>query len=107
MITVEVLRTPRQRIAEIIISGHAGAAPAGEDLVCAGVSAVTIGMANAIHTLLGIDPVKEISESGFLHFHLPEGIKNEDKVNLLLEAMLLSLRSMEESYGDYIQVIDR
>ncbi len=108
MVTVKVYRKEEGKIAEIEIEGHAGYAPSGQDLVCAGISAVTIGMANAIHQLFGVDPVRRMGKSGFLHFHLPEGITAdvEGKIHLLLEAMLLSLRSLEDSYGKYIRVIE-
>lgn len=106
MVTVEVRRTPQGKIREIRIEGHAGYGPEGEDLVCAGISAITFGAANAMEVLLQVDPVKKMGESGFLHFDLPQGIKREEEAQLLLEAMLLSLRTMEESYSKYIRVND-
>lgn len=39
MITITV-RGSRPHIAELVVSGHAGQAPAGADVVCAGVSAL-------------------------------------------------------------------
>jgi uncharacterized protein YsxB (DUF464 family) len=39
VITITV-RAARSRVAELVVTGHAGQAPAGSDVVCAGVSAL-------------------------------------------------------------------
>ncbi|PTQ57814.1 MAG: putative ribosomal protein [Candidatus Carbobacillus altaicus] len=92
----------------IVIEGHAGYADPGYDLVCAGVSAITLGIANAIVSLTGTDAVERIGKSGYLHFALPEHLDPivEEKVILLLEAMLVALQAMAQEHGAYIQVND-
>lgn len=115
MITVKVIRNDDRKISEVIIEGHAGYAEYGYDLVCAAVSAISFGTANAIEALLHIQSVKSMGESGFLHFALPmiENEKLEEQVQLLMEAMLISLDTVANSYtddigkvSDYIQIID-
>lgn len=115
MITVQVKRNDDHKISEVIVEGHAGYAEYGYDLVCAAVSAITFGTANAIEALLHIQSVKSVGESGFLHFVLPS-IADPDtdaRVQLLMEAMLISLDTVANSYTedigkvtDYIQIID-
>lgn len=115
MIQVLVNRDTHRAICEIKVEGHAGYAEIGYDLVCAAVSAVTFGTANAIEALLGIQTVVAIGESGFLHFKLPhiEDAESFKQVQLLMEAMLVSLHTVANSYtdevdrySDYIKVID-
>lgn len=115
MIQVLVNRDAEKAITEVKVEGHAGYAEIGQDLVCAAVSAITFGTANAIEALLGIETVQSIDESGFLHFKLPHIEDNErhKQVQLLMEAMLVSLHTVADSYTDevdsyseYIQVID-
>lgn len=106
MIQVLVRRGLNHTIDEIIIEGHAGYADPGEDLVCAAVSAITFGFANAIEQLLKVNTVEEVGESGFLHFKVPS-IENQEvyeKVQLLLSSMLISLDTIVESYGKYIRI---
>lgn len=107
MITVQVKRNADHKIAEVIIEGHAGYAGYGYDLVCAAVSAITFGMANAIEELLHIQSVKSVGESGFLHFALPKvaDADLEAKVQLLMEAMLVSLDTVAKSYTDGIGTV--
>lgn len=115
MIRVNVQRDSAHHISTITIDGHAGYADAGYDLVCAAVSAITFGTANAIEALLGVETVDEVGESGFLHFVIPPIAKpkTQEHVQLLLEAMLVSLHTVADGYtneietvSDYIHIID-
>ena len=56
------ITTSKKLINEIKVSGHSDYAPKGKDIVCAGVSAVTIGTLNAVHQLTGKVPVHKIEE---------------------------------------------
>ncbi len=115
MIQVFVNRDALYAIHEVKVEGHAGYDEIGYDLVCAAVSAVTFGTANSIEALLGINTVEAISEFGFLHFKLPqiEDASTRQQVQLLMEAMLVSLVTVansytddQDDYSDYIKVID-
>ncbi|VEH79176.1 YsxB [Bacillus licheniformis] len=46
------------------MSGHANFAEHGQDLVCAGASAVAFGAVNAVMKLTGIEPVIDLGEDG-------------------------------------------
>ena len=48
MIKVTIYKTERQEYAGFDMEGHAGYAEAGEDIVCAGVSALVINALNSI-----------------------------------------------------------
>lgn len=106
MIQAWVKRNNENAIIEVKIEGHAEYADPGYDLVCAGVSAVTFGIANSIEELLGIDPIYQVGDLGFLHFRLSENHDPElwRNIQLLLESLIISLKTIEESYSDYIRI---
>lgn len=106
MIQVTINRKKSGIIQSFAISGHAFFADRGKDIVCAGVSAVSIGAINAVHALTGVTPEIEQGEDGFLHCVLPESLPDNinEKVQLLFEGMVVSLQTIEEDYGKYINI---
>lgn len=111
MITLKVCRDTAGRIENFTMRGHAGSGPYGFDLVCAGASAVIFGALNAVESLTGVRPnIRQASDGGFLQCLLPGdgGVTDDEKkAQLILEAMLVSMRTIEESYGKYIKIIDK
>ena len=78
-----------------------------QDIVCAGASAVSFGAINAIHELTGITPEIEQGEEGFLRtvdFQKIFQKSVQEKVQLLLEGMVISLQTIEEQYGEHIKI---
>lgn len=108
MITVQVKRRADESIYEIKIRGHAGSAEYGQDLVCAAVSAISLGTVNAIEMVLRIALPAKQGKSGFLHVNVPDEYEPEmaEKVQLLLEGMIASLRAVEMSNGKYVRIQD-
>ncbi|RED64123.1 ribosomal-processing cysteine protease Prp [Cohnella lupini] len=105
MITITIVRNVDKAIIRFTVSGHAFYNDPGKDIVCAGVSAVTIGAVNAIEKLTGLEP-RAISESGLLRAEAPHSAdpKRNDQVQLLLEGMIVALESIAESYGKYVKI---
>lgn len=104
MIRVVIERSAKDRtIRAFTVEGHAGYAQTGKDIVCAGVSAVTVGTVNAVESLLGLELPSEMEE-GLLRTTVPvvSDIKLGKDVQLLLESMVVMLQSIEESYGSYM-----
>ncbi|MFB4210792.1 ribosomal-processing cysteine protease Prp [Shouchella sp. 1P09AA] len=108
MIRIQFNHDQEENITMFTMSGHAEAGPHGQDIVCAGASAVSIGAINAVHALCGVDLVVDLagSEGGYLHCEVPENLdtKTYDDVQLLLKGMELSLQSMEESYRSFMSI---
>ncbi|MGL4523481.1 MAG: ribosomal-processing cysteine protease Prp [Bacilli bacterium] len=106
MITVRIDRK-NGHVNGFKISGHAQFAEHGQDIVCAGVSAVSTGSVNAIVKLCGIKPKCKIKD-GFLSCSFPSDLSDEKdaRVQLIVESMIVSLRSIEEAYGEYIIIND-
>lgn len=106
MIQVTVTRKSSGMIQSFAISGHAFFAKKGQDIVCAGASAVSIGAINAVHALTGITPEIEQNEDGFLRCVVPDNLSDNtnEKIQLLLEGMVVSLQTIEEEYGQHIKI---
>jgi uncharacterized protein YsxB (DUF464 family) len=111
MIQVRVYRNDSDRsIRAVIVEGHANFAERGKDLVCAGVSSVTVGTYNAICKLLDADINGEM-ESGkvYLEFPRQQDEALQQQLQLLAESMLVMLETIQNAYGDfgkYIEITD-
>ncbi|MBT2582409.1 ribosomal-processing cysteine protease Prp [Planococcus sp. ISL-109] len=105
MIQVTIHQTD-SRISGFEMSGHADFAEYGQDLVCAGASAVSFGAVNAIMALTGIEPDIEQADSGFLKIGFPENVdrKTDEQVQLLMRGMIISLETIEHDYADFIKI---
>ena len=85
--------------------GHAGYADAGEDVVCAAISVLTINTINAIETLTSQRfDIAQDERDGKISFRRTG--KLNDDAELLLDAMILGLQSMadNEEYNQYIDL---
>ena len=97
----------RNGLLRSLMSGHADFAKKGSDIVCAGASAVSFGIVNAIMSLTDVEPeIEQGEDGGYLRCVIPENIsaESQEKVQLLLKAMLISLQTIERDYGKYIKI---
>lgn len=101
MIKVKAVILPGGRFESLRVKGHAEFAPGGQDLVCAGVSAIVVGGINALKNPQSFNIFQE---PGLVVIKLKpkEDITNYDAV--VINTMLDQLQTIEESYGDYIQM---
>jgi Predicted ribosomal protein len=105
MVTITIYRGRDDRIKRFSVTGHAKYDNPGKDIVCAGVSAITVGAVNAIEKLTGLVPEAEM-KSGWLSANAPECEEayRNDQVQLLLEGMIVGLESIEEQYGKHVKI---
>lgn len=106
MIIVKVTEK-NEDIHRIVLTGHADSGPVGYDLVCAGVSAISFGSVNSVYRLAKVKlNVKQSAKGGFLDITFPKKITGDqwEKAQLLLKAMIVSLQTIEDQYGEYIQI---
>ncbi|MGJ9386135.1 ribosomal-processing cysteine protease Prp [Salipaludibacillus sp. CF4.18] len=107
MIHIKFDRNKDGTIHMFTMSGHADAGPYGQDLVCAGASAVSFGTVNAIAAICNTElDVELLDDGGFLRCRVPEKLDDEtyNNVQLLLEGMLVSMQTMEEQYRQFIHI---
>ena len=95
------------RITGFSISGHSGYAEAGQDIVCAAVSAV-VGMAEAtINDVCGAKAkVRVKEEDARITLTLPAVCEEEETIQNVLDGMLLYLINLRDEYSDYIEVLE-
>lgn len=105
MIEIKIERNKQQAISAFTVTGHAGFAPHGSDIVCAAVSVLTQTAVIAAGRLAGVEPAVQLG-SGFLSFRLPAGITGtaKEKCAVILDTMLIGLQEMEASYPKRIRV---
>jgi uncharacterized protein YsxB (DUF464 family) len=87
------------------VKGHAGFAPKGEDIYCAGISAVAQTALLGLLKNLDRKPEYEIRD-GWLGCQLPAELSREemDKAQIILSTMEAGMLSMHEAYGDFIKI---
>lgn len=97
------IRRHQQLIMQITIKGHANAAPHGQDLVCAGASSISVGMMNALDQM-----TPDTCEFQMLEGHVTILVTKVTEQNqLLLEAMICQLQTLQETYNNYITITDQ
>lgn len=89
------------------MSGHAGFAEEGQDIVCASVSALSIAAVNGLEHFLGL-VAKEPENNGPLSCRL-DGITEPDleKAQWILQTMALGIEQIQATYGQEYILIDR
>ncbi len=99
--------TEEDRITGFSISGHSGYAEAGQDIVCAAISAV-VGMVEAtINDVCGAKAkVRVKDEQARITLTLPASCDEEESVQAVLAGMLLYLCNLRDEYPDYIEVLE-
>ena len=107
MTTVTVFRRPDGTLSGFDCRGHSGYADAGEDIVCAAVSALTQGTLNGLLNVLKAPVDYQIDEKdGILTAALgevPEG--KRAGAQLLLETLASALQMIEADYARFLRVI--
>ncbi|MHA6485142.1 ribosomal-processing cysteine protease Prp [Paenibacillus sp. strain BS8-2] len=106
MITITFVRNETdRRIVSFAVEGHAKYAKPGKDIVCAGVSAVSVGTVNAIETLAGVE-LPAMMKNGWLSSDVPllPDAAADGVMQLLLESMVVMLETIATSYGKHVVV---
>ena len=84
------------------VKGHSMSEDFGKDLICAGVSSIMFGLMNAIDM---VDKQVIIRDLGNNLEIINDG--DSEKVNNYLELAVLQLKTIEESYSQYIKIDER
>lgn len=87
-------------IKEVKVTGHAGFAEHGEDIVCAAVSTAIIVTANAMEVLKIKDKVQLDLDEGYFKLEVHE---NNEIVQGLLTNLEYTLNDLEITYSQYIK----
>ena len=95
------------RITGFSVSGHSGYAEAGQDIVCAAISAV-VAMAEAtINDVCGAKAKVRVKEADArITLTLPASCDEEESVQAVLAGLLLYLCNLRDEYPDHIEVLE-
>lgn len=81
-----------------IVEGHAEFAPHGQDIVCAGVSAIVQTAILGIEYYTYADVEKK---EGYVKVHI---LHDDHTSDVIVKTMLLGLEELEYKYHDYIKI---
>ena len=99
--------TQDDRITGFSVCGHSGYAEAGQDIVCAAISAVVTMAEATINEVCGAKAkVRVKEEDARVTLTLPASCDEEESVQAVLAGFMLTLISLRDDYPDYIEVLE-
>lgn len=92
-------------VSQVTVSGHAGSAPKGEDLICSAVSALVQTFYFSLQRLLDLDVDADVSD-GYLSVCIPGEVpaETQQKITLLANSMLVGLDEINQSYPGFLKI---
>ncbi|MEG0742594.1 MAG: ribosomal-processing cysteine protease Prp [Clostridia bacterium] len=108
MTTVDVFRD-EQGVRGLRVSGHAGYAKSGRDIVCAAASVLITTCANALESVAGVMPVIEQDErSTVICVALPPRLEpgREHDARVIFRTVLQGFADIAAQYPTYLQIND-
>lgn len=94
MTSIRIYRDRRGLLLGFSVIGHTGSAAAGEDIVCAGVSALAQTAVNALEAVAGVPTTPRMGE-GYLSVRLPRGLRAR-----ALNTAQIILRTVRQGFDD-------
>lgn len=94
-----LIKSEGEKLQSLEVKGHANSAPHGEDLICAAVSAVVTGGANAIKDLNDIE-IK--LDEGYALFKVNNSLSSHDEI--VMETIITGLKTIAEGNDKFIQI---
>ena len=107
MTTVQVRRDDKG-VCGLRVSGHAGYAASGSDIVCAAASVLITTCANALQSVANITPDLEVTEKpALIAVDLPKGLSptQDHDARIILNTILQGFSDVAAQYPRYLQII--
>ena len=96
-----------ERITGFSVSGHSGYAEAGQDILCAAISAAVALTETTINDVCGGKAKVRVKEQDArITLTLPTACEEEDAIQAVLAGLMLYLISLRDDYEDYIEVLE-
>ena len=108
MTTVRIVRDGTE-IRQVSVCGHAGFAPSGEDIVCAGISVLMTTGVNALEAVAGLMPnVVQDEKRALISLSLPDGGNADARhdAQVILRTVLQGLSDLSLAYPKYLTIVD-
>jgi len=95
-----------ERVHQFEVAGHAGYAEAGQDIVCAAVTALTFSAVNGLEHFLAVAPEIVMAQDGYLKCSLRQVDEQElNQAQWILGTMKLGLEGIQTEYGlEYLKI---
>lgn len=108
MIEILITRDVPGNITGIRVEGHSGYEDEGKDIVCSAVSAIVQTAVLGINNVIGLKPFYH-QEKGLAELRISSKLleNNIRDLGIILETMLLGLKSIELGYSEYITIRER
>lgn len=103
MITVEIERESSGSVRGFVVDGHSGTAPRGEDIVCAGVSALTQTAVLGLNRQLKRE-LQLVIKPGLMRMSLQDA--PDAMTDAVLETMLLGLYEIAKMSSDSVRILE-
>ena len=107
MTTVQV-RRDENGVCGLRVSGHAGYARAGRDIVCAAASILITTCANSLESVVNVTPVLDVCEHpAVIDVSLPGSLSPEadHDARIVLQTTLRGFMDIAAQYPRYLQII--
>lgn len=85
---------------EVVIRGHAGYAPPGQDIVCAAISTLSQVFVASVEELTAAK-IKTAQMGGYMEIVIKE---STERAQVLLDSFLLGCQMVADQYPEYVQV---
>ncbi|EKP94936.1 ribosomal-processing cysteine protease Prp [Thermaerobacter subterraneus] len=109
MIRAVFFRDGQGAITRFEITGHAGFADRGDDIVCAAVSALGQAAILGLEEVLHLVPEVELDEEGRLVCQLPGDVPADLQraAQAILETARIGIQAIASDYDEYVRVEER
>ena len=99
--------TEDDRITGFSVSGHSGYAEAGNDIVCAAITAIVTMAEATINEVCGAKAkVRVKEEDARITLTLPATCEEEESIQAVLAGLMVYLCTLRDDYPDYIEVLE-
>jgi uncharacterized protein len=105
VLEVSFLRDNRGRPAAVRAFGHADFAVAGEDVVCAGVSAILQAARLGLEQHAKV-PLQASQQSGELDMAWPPEVRDDPAVLAIVTTAELAVRQIAEQFPEHVRIVD-
>jgi uncharacterized protein len=105
MVIVIIKRDHAANLVGFSCSGHAGYAEKGADVVCAGISAITMNCLLALEKLTKLQlKIKKNTTKGLIECYWSNIPTEMERASLIVQVMLIGLQDIAAQYPEYLKV---
>lgn len=105
MIEIVLIRDQAGAVNEVLVRGHSGYAPRGQDVVCAGVSALVQTAAESLRRVARVSPLGQVGEEQ-ARIALPGGLApaQRERAAIVLDSLVVGLGGVARGYPDFVRI---